>query len=113
MVPHLTYSKLVTNPRKHGLIGAVSDVHIHQIYTCFCPKAEPVSWQDEGYSSPTQQGRDVWDEVCEAGVVPARRRTWEQLGATLVLPEPPYLSEAGPGSLLHVWQICKHHRPPN
>jgi len=63
--------------------------------------------EDEGYHSPVQQLQDetnIWDRIWEVEV--PQRQSWENFGVQSPENDKPFLSEAGPITVHHLWKLC-------
>ena len=58
---------------------------------------------DEGYDSPSLSPLDLWEEIVSAPA--CYRATWESLPRKIAQREKPFLSEAGPECVHHVWRF--------
>ena len=58
---------------------------------------------DEGYDSPCLSPLDLWEEIVSAPA--CYRATWESLPRKIAQREKPFLSEAGPECVHHVWRF--------
>ena len=64
-------------------------------------KRQNDSVQDEGYNSPDPE-EDIWDQIWTVGG--GHRMSWESLGQRSSPREKPFLTEAGPDAVHHVWR---------